>query len=300
MLDLNQESLNRLKDPNTHMTEVSIPKITREQIDELSYIKPVKKEDGGLFYLTETDPVSCSFTWTETTKRARNLKEIARVKTLHKYGYHGFFKPSLEEVYAQILKATSKDTLKKSVALQTIGPDTVHDFAKDKREFDAGYHVAETILYAHEEPEDNDIPFDYFRELSVEEKLDHIWGLFETPGDMKQHLHTMYFDNPGTKRRYYWEDPTIDSWETGVGTNVTVGWVGDMPVAITIWWDKINGKYVGFYESTSVVVHHDMIHKWIRKRYEGKMYDSSQGFLLPTLAKMIKEGKKPGSDDNRR
>ncbi len=273
------------------MTEISIPKISAEKISELSYIKPVKIEQGVLFYLAHCDPVDSSFPWMKTTKRARGLVEIARTETLHKYGYHGFFKPSVSEVYAQITKSVSKELLKRAVAFQTIGPNTVDDINKSPKEFNSGFHVAETILYEQGDVSQKNMSMRHFESLSVEEKLDNIHGLFETPGSMKDDMRRMYFKNPGSKKEY-WECDSIKSWDCGTGNFITVGHYGDMPIAICIWWDKINDKFFGFYNTTSVLVHHDMIAEWLSKRYNGKIYDDDNGFLLPTLVKKIEEDEK--------
>lgn len=63
-----------------------------------------------------------------------------------------------------------------------------------------------------------------------------------------------------------------------MGSGPVIGEFGGMPVAITIFWQIINGVLVAFYEGTSVVVHHGMIRDWVKgnfpclKKYGGWRY----------------------------
>ncbi|MBE5820964.1 MAG: hypothetical protein E7311_00045 [Clostridiales bacterium] len=70
-----------------------------------------------------------------------NMTPICTVKMLHKWGYYGFFKPSVGEVIRQI----PTELRDKVVAFEIIKqlPTSEHYV-----ENDAGYHVSEVKLYA--------------------------------------------------------------------------------------------------------------------------------------------------------
>ncbi len=60
------------------------------------------------------------------------------------------------------------------------------------------------------------------------------------------------------------ESKHIKSWEDiSLGFGTTIGYVGDMPVTVFVFCSKLNGHKVAFYESTSLIVDHDMVRKWI-------------------------------------
>lgn len=68
------------------------------------------------------------------------LCEIATIQTLHRFGYPGFFKPSIEEVAAQI----PAHLVGKVDAFIVEGPEALEDI----REYvSRGYHLATTRLY---------------------------------------------------------------------------------------------------------------------------------------------------------
>jgi len=127
--------------------EIKIPKISDEKLEELSKrIRPAKEENGELFYYKSCDLRNESFSWAEKDCKAKGLKEFASLPTLHTYAYYGFFKPSVAEVLAQL----PEDVLDKVIAFKVIGPETASDLNKHKEELNAGFHVAETILYTRE------------------------------------------------------------------------------------------------------------------------------------------------------
>lgn len=127
------------------MSQFFIPAISDERIRELSeLVFATVRRDGQLHFIHPVHPRNVAFTWSpDLAERAEGLEEIARIRTLHTYGYHGFFKPSIAEVYAQI----PEYLLHEVVAFETNGPDTVHDLNRERDALNAGYHVAETILY---------------------------------------------------------------------------------------------------------------------------------------------------------
>lgn len=138
-----------------------IPEISDEKLLELSQrIKPVIRFSRGLkglflspegipYYIKPVDLREMAFTWDATpSKKAKGLQEIVAIRTLHSYGYHGLFKPSIAEVIAQI----PEEFLDRVVAFEIVDqPETAADFYRDeemREAFDAGYHTAFTMLYA--------------------------------------------------------------------------------------------------------------------------------------------------------
>ena len=136
---------------------LEIPKVPKETIEELAKrIKPLFGFDVNVegssvplkdisFYIEEVKLFTQSFIWDPKPKEiALGLKPIGDIKTLHTYGYGGFFKPTIAEVLAQI----PKECLDKVVAFEIVwSPDTTMDFKKFQKAYDAGYHMAVTRLY---------------------------------------------------------------------------------------------------------------------------------------------------------
>ena len=129
-----------------------IPEVPDVQIRELSRrIKPVIQFHGpkksGLRFIGAVDPWSVAFTWSpEPRKRAYDLKPLCDITTYHSYAYHGFFKPSIAEVLAQI----PAEYLGGVVAFEIVEhPETADDLNREKEALNAGYHVATTRLYTN-------------------------------------------------------------------------------------------------------------------------------------------------------
>lgn len=72
------------------------------------------------------------------------MREVSRINTYHTYGHPAMFKPSIAEVLAQI----PDDLLGSVSAFEVSGPGHVDDINREREARDAGFHVAETILYA--------------------------------------------------------------------------------------------------------------------------------------------------------
>lgn len=134
------------------MSKPSIPKINNERITELlARIRPCVRKKDKLHFIGPLDPRDVAFTWNPTLEgeAPSDLPVLAKIRTLHTYGYYGLFKPSLAEVLAQI----PADLVGKVTAFETHGPQTADDFYRDaetKAAFDAGFHTAETTLYGGE------------------------------------------------------------------------------------------------------------------------------------------------------
>ncbi len=123
-----------------------IPEINKDYVREhATRIKPLLEQNQEVYHCkVKCDYFSESYPWVAKPTGPANLKEIARIWTLHGYGYHGFFKPSIAEVIVQI----PKELLLKTDFYLVRGPDTVDDLnATSSYVFQKGVHVAQTILY---------------------------------------------------------------------------------------------------------------------------------------------------------
>ncbi len=136
--DVNEKLLNVLLADKRELTDDEIARL-------LENIKPVVRgEDDQLYYIAPIDPKKVSFIWgPHLTNKATDLGEIAKIYTLHTWGYFGFFKPSLEEVLSMI----PQRMIEIVKAFEIIGPDDAHDLNRQSSAISAGYQVAVTILY---------------------------------------------------------------------------------------------------------------------------------------------------------
>ena len=127
---------------------VKAPGISDEVLAVLARIKPLMSngEDGGqLYYIEEPrDLRNIAYTWDmKPTEKAEGLEPITTIRTLHSYGYYGFFKPSVAEVLACIPEVA----LDEVVAFHLTGPDDADDLNHELVAVNAGYHVAYATLY---------------------------------------------------------------------------------------------------------------------------------------------------------
>ncbi len=132
--------------------EERIPKLSAARLKALALkIRPIVRNSKKVpHYIKPVDLKNQAFTWDPKLEdEARDLEPIKQIRTLHSYGYHGFFKPSIAEVLAFI----PPDLADEVVAFEIVGsPNTADDFYKDKQtqeDFEAGYHTAQTVLYRH-------------------------------------------------------------------------------------------------------------------------------------------------------
>lgn len=132
-----------------------IPKISDTRLKQLAKkIRPVVRgSNGTLHYIKPVNLKETAFTWDpDLAEETISPTLIATIRTLHTYGYHGFFKPSIAEVLAQI----PLDLLDSVDAFETHGPDTAEDFYQDEETtnaFNSGFHTAKTMLYRSTQPQ---------------------------------------------------------------------------------------------------------------------------------------------------
>lgn len=129
-----------------------IPKMSNEDIAKwYASIKPIVKLNGTARYLrklTEDELTGSSYTWlTDPSDYAElvnynSLSVLADIKMLHRYGYHGFFKPSVGEVIRQIPKEYLEKVIAFEIITGAIGMNTIFN-----EELNAGFHVSIVRLY---------------------------------------------------------------------------------------------------------------------------------------------------------
>ncbi len=246
-----------------------IQPVVRDEDDDLVYMKPCNTED-------------VSFLWerSETmTVKAQGLKSVGEIATLHRYGYHGFFKPSIAEVLAQIPEEFREK--ERVVAFETIGPDDVADLRKQNDLVQAGFHVARTILYAkdptfvekevipatrpEEEEQHPSIKFYPIDKLDREDKrlLDTFYTV-EATSEEKQQIWCQ-FSHQSTQTDTHFGRLVVQWDQDSLGYSAQIGEVARMPVCLTGFFAIIEGKRVLFWTMESMVTHFKMGEEWIRK-----------------------------------
>ena len=126
--------------------EFSIPKISDEELrSRAARIKALVRKEGKLYTIEQPKNLrQTAFLWDPVFKeRSGVVMELGRVRTLHSYGAPSLFKPSIAEVLAQI----PPELAAKVKAFEVLGPDTADGMNGHWDELNAGFHVAETILY---------------------------------------------------------------------------------------------------------------------------------------------------------
>jgi len=127
--------------------EAKYPAISDSDLKRLSArIRPLKVENGELHYIKPGNPRNSSFPWRDAAEKAEGLKPFAVIRTFHQYAASVLFKPTEDEVLAQIPKKHLSDT----VAYLTIVPtDSQHCFSEGGE-----YHAARTVLFKRGEGKD--------------------------------------------------------------------------------------------------------------------------------------------------
>lgn len=137
------------------MSETIKLNLLDEQVIEKLYekIRPIVLFHQDPFFMRQLTPhelSAVSYLWLNDINdyaEEVNLADysvLADVKMLHRYGFYGFFKPSVAEVISQI----PEELLPETIAFQIIySPDTCDDLNLFKKEVDAHYHVSVVRLY---------------------------------------------------------------------------------------------------------------------------------------------------------
>ena len=145
-LDNKKVSMQTLYDESAQFeyTKIILPKITtKELIERYKKIKPIVQIEDIHYLLREftTDELKhCSYIWNQD-KDKRNIINKNQIETIgefpcyHTYGYHGFFKPSIEEVLSQF----PDELLKEANAFYLYhSPETCEDLNKQWDIINAG------------------------------------------------------------------------------------------------------------------------------------------------------------------
>ena len=129
-----------------------IPKVSEEEIRARSNrIKPVMqfktgKVNVGLWRLKPVRSIFRStFTWYPLpAEPVLYLQAVRDIRTYHRKGHKGVFRPLIAEILAQI----PEEDLMRVVAFELVSsPHHEDDFGWDQKAFEAGYHVATVRLY---------------------------------------------------------------------------------------------------------------------------------------------------------
>lgn len=137
------------------MYNVSIPEISKEELlARYERIKPIVEIGGVKYFLrdfTEKELTEISYIYDKEKDKREKVdmdlyvaQEDLDFECIHKYGYPGFFKPSIAEVLAQI----PEDEIPFVDAFEIINePKTSDDFHKNKIVFNSGFHISIVRLY---------------------------------------------------------------------------------------------------------------------------------------------------------
>ena len=130
---------------------MKIPTISDARLAELAaQIKPAgrKLENGALCYIKPGHLRNEAFQWSpKWGSRVVKPVKMATVRTLHTYGFYGFFKPSVAECIAQIEADLSPEMLAQAIAFEVRGPSDAKALNDESAALNAGFHVATTIVY---------------------------------------------------------------------------------------------------------------------------------------------------------
>lgn len=123
-----------------------IPSISDEELaNRHAKLRPLARVGEDLRHMADPSCLrTIAFTWSPELvgEPVTDLQPAKTVITLHSFGYHGFFKPSIAEVLAQV-----PDDWADYVAYSLVGPSDVDDLNRDHEATHAGFHVATTTFY---------------------------------------------------------------------------------------------------------------------------------------------------------
>ncbi len=76
------------------------------------------------------------------------------------------------------------------------------------------------------------------------------------------------------------------AWEqVSMGLSQRIGMLADMPVCVSVFWARVEGALVAFYDATSQVVDHRMVEKWMHENFPAATsWSNAQNFHNTVLA----------------
>ena len=136
--------------------EAQIPAMSQLELEErLTRAFPMK--DRRFIDLATVHPTDVSFIWSPgfidkgghggrvNKALLRRLGHSIPVRTLHRYGYYSFFKPSLAECLAFLPAELNRRG--QAFAFSVQGPETATDLNEESEALNAGFHVAVTTFW---------------------------------------------------------------------------------------------------------------------------------------------------------
>jgi len=107
----------------------------------------VRDKDGKPWFIDQDDPIGVAYTWDPKLKEPapEDYVELTRERAYVKWGYYGFFKPSIQEC----LTSLPEEFVDACVAFEIVdSPKTADDLNKEKDMLNAGYQVCTVAFYA--------------------------------------------------------------------------------------------------------------------------------------------------------
>ena len=133
--------------------KLEIPKISDDELKKLyEKLKPIVTINDVKYLLREfsfEELSDISYIWERYEDKRdkvdeKNLEVIDDFLCLHKYGYHGLFKPSIKEVLAQM----PQSIIEKANTFEIIEqPENADDLNKYVDVVNAGYHLSKVRAY---------------------------------------------------------------------------------------------------------------------------------------------------------
>ena len=138
---------------------IEIPQISDEELIRLyARLKPIVTVDGHKYWLREFLGTYClkdtSYLW-RVSKDIRDRVDMSTIvaypedfMTLHQKSFYDSFKPTIAEIYAQLIQNVSEEILNKAVAFEMVRkPMNCDDNVLNPEAFDQGYYAALIRLY---------------------------------------------------------------------------------------------------------------------------------------------------------
>lgn len=124
-----------------------IPEISDEELARrTAQIAPLISCSGQLYHMQDVDPRLKGYNVDpRLQEEAHDLSEICEIQTLHAYGNHGIFDPSIAEVVAQIPEEHLENV---NAFYMSKRPKTQAEFNEAMEAFKDGFHVATVKLYS--------------------------------------------------------------------------------------------------------------------------------------------------------
>lgn len=122
-----------------------IPEMSDEEIQRrCSLIRPLVRHEDKLLTVVPHDPDKVAFNWAKAEAVLdKPLVEVGRCRTLHVYGYYGFFKPSMSEV----VRFIPEDLVGVAEYFEVAEARIVNTNEDERMALDKGFHVSEAIFY---------------------------------------------------------------------------------------------------------------------------------------------------------